>query len=50
MELLTDVDVSLTINLTANISNEVSEDCSAVANHPHRNKRTRQFKNKGRKV
>ena len=47
MEILKDADVSLTVNLTANTSDDVSEECSVTK---QRNKRTRQFIDKGKKV
>ena len=47
MEVLKDADVSLTVNLTAKTSDEVSEECSVTK---QRNKRTHHFIDKGKKV
>lgn len=54
MEVLNDVDVSLTINLTTNTSHQVSEDYSVTAINKFHKKRTRQLArqliDKGKKV
>ena len=50
MEILNDVDVSLTVNLTASTLHEVSEDCFVTATNQQQNKRTRQFIDKEKKV
>ena len=50
MEVLNDVDVDVTVNLTANTSYEVSGESSTIAPNLQRNKRSRQFLDKVKKV
>ena len=50
MEILNDVDIDVTVNLTANTSHEVLGECSTTAPTLQRNKRSRQFLDRVKKV